>query len=246
MPQKILENSGNQLFRYRGQIPLILVALAIVVIYFNHKLTFFQEVFGKNLTIGLSSTFILFGHLIRSIVVGLRGIHTSGQNRHEQVAEILNTTGLYSIVRHPLYMGNFIIWIGVFIWLGDLWFLLFGCIFFFMLYLPIMKLENAFLEKKFGQTYLDWSDKTPAFIPNISLFQKSGKTFSIKLVWKNEYPGIISSLSSLWLISLLRLVFTEEKLTISISLTLFAVLIIIFGLTSRYLKHKTKFFPKMG
>ena len=246
MPQKKRENLGNQLFRYRGQIPLILVALAILVIYFNHKLTYFQDVFGKNLTIGLTITFILLGHLIRAFVVGVRGIHTSGQNRHEQVAEALNTTGLYSIVRHPLYLGNFFIWIGVFIWLGDFWFLLFGCTFFLILYLPIMKLENAFLAIKFGQEYLDWSDKTPGFIPNISLFQKSGNLFSIKLVWKNEYPGIISSLSSLWLISFLRLIFTDQKLTISFTLTLFASLIIIFGMTSRYLKYQTKFFPKIG
>ena len=101
-------------------------------------------------------------------------------------------------------------------------------------------------EKKFGEKYSVWAKNTPLFIPNFKIFKLPENQFSMKLVWKNEYPGIISSLSSLWLISLLRLVFTEEKLTISIPLTLYAVLIIIFGLTSRYLKHKTKFFPKMG
>jgi hypothetical protein len=40
--------------------------------------------------------------------------------------------------------------------------------------------------------------------------------------------------------------FTEEKLTISITLLLFALAIALFGFGSRFLKHKTSFFPKLG
>jgi protein-S-isoprenylcysteine O-methyltransferase Ste14 len=242
----MLEKSGNQLFRYRGQIPLILVGIAILVIYFNHELTFFEYLFGKKITIGLTLGFIFFGHLIRFLVVGVRGVHTSGQNRHEQVAEMLNTTGLYSIVRHPLYVGNFFIWIGVFVWLGDPWFFFVGCSFFILLYVPIMKLENSFLADKFGKKYGEWSAKTPMFIPKFRLFQKSSIPFSVKLVWKNEYPGIVSTLSSLWFISFMRLQFLEGKITISLPLFFFATMILVFGLSSRYLKHRTQFFPKMG
>ena len=246
MMKKLLENSANQLFRYRGQIPIILVLLAILVIYFNHSITFFEYLFGQNTTTVLTLSLVFIGHLIRSLVVGFRGLHTSGQNRHEQVAEDLNTTGLYSIVRHPLYLGNFFIWMGVFLWLGNLWFLLFGCIFFSLLYLPIMKLENNFLKNKFGQKYAEWSAKTPLFVPNFRLFQKTKNSFSFKLVWKNEYPGLVSTLSSLWFISFLRFIFSEERIGISLSLFVFACIILVFGLVSRYLKHKTQFFPKMG
>lgn len=244
--KKLLENSANQLFRYRGQIPLLLVLLAIFVIYFNHSLTFFEELFGKNINLLLTIIFVFLGHLFRALVIGFRGIHTSGQNRHEQVAQVLNTTGLYSTVRHPLYFGNFLLWIGIFIWLGDFWFLLVGCVFFFVLYLPIMNLENNFLKKKFGASYLVWAEKTPMFIPNFKFLQQPENQFSMKLVWKNEYPGIVSTLTSIWFISLLRLVFSEGVITISTPLFLFAIFIVVFGLTSRYLKHKTEFFPKMG
>ena len=81
----------------------------------------------------------------------------------------------------------------------------------------------------------------------ISFFTTSTfSNFSFKMVWKNEYPGIVSSLSTIWFISLLRLMFTEEKLTISVTLLLFALAIALFGFGSRYLKHKTNFFPKLG
>jgi protein-S-isoprenylcysteine O-methyltransferase Ste14 len=244
--KKLLENSANQLFRYRGQIPILLVFLAILVIYNNHSLTFFEKFVGKNINLLVSVIFVFIGHLVRALVIGFRGIHTSGQNRHEQVAEILNTTGLYSITRHPLYLGNFLIWMGIFLYLGDFWFLLVGCLFFFMLYMPIMNLENNFLKNKFGEEHKIWSQKTPMFIPNFKLIQMPENQFSIKLVWKNEYPGIVSTLSSIWFISTMRFVFSEGKISISIPLVLFACFIMVFGLTSRYLKHNTQFFPKMG
>jgi protein-S-isoprenylcysteine O-methyltransferase Ste14 len=109
-----------------------------------------------------------------------------------------------------------------------------------------MKLENSFLADKFGKKYWEWSAKTPMFIPKFRLFQKSSIPFSIKLVWKNEYPGIVSTLSSLWFISFLRLQFLVGKITISLPLIFFAIMILVFGLSSRYLKHRTQFFPKMG
>lgn len=244
--KKLLENSANQLFRYRGQIPILLVFFAILVIYLNHSITFFEELFGKNITLIMSLLFIFSGHLMRFFVIGFRGRHTSGQNRHEQVAEVLNTTGLYSLVRHPLYFGNFLLWIGVFIWLGDLWFLLFGCIFFFILYIPIMKLENTYLNQKFGTKYTEWAKETPFFIPKFQKIKKPENRFSIKLVWKNEYPGIVSTLSSIWLISFLRLIFSNGNSIISTPLLVFAIFILVFGLTSRFLKYKTEFFPKFG
>jgi hypothetical protein len=52
-----------------------------------------------------------------------------------------------------------------------------------------MYAEEQFLRKKFDQTYLDWSDKTPAFFPKISLYKKADLEFSLKNVLKREYNG---------------------------------------------------------
>jgi protein-S-isoprenylcysteine O-methyltransferase Ste14 len=173
-------------------------------------------------------------------------MHTSGKNRDQQVAHKLNMLGMYSIVRHPLYVGNFFIWVGLFVWLGSGWFLIVGILFFTLLYFPIIQTENAFLESTFGQEYHIWAKKTPLILPNPLQYKKTNQPFSFKMVWKNEYPGIVSTLASIWFVSFLRLVFSEQKLTISISLLLFALAIALFGFGSRYLKHKTDFFPRMG
>ena len=245
---KLFENSGNQLFKYRGQIPLLLFCVAIPLLFIDKNHSFFVSHLGEFTRNLLVVLLLIFGHFTRFFVVGFREIHTSGKNRDQQVANSLNTSGMYSIVRHPLYLGNFLIWFGLFIWLGNAWFVLIGAIFFFFFYRGIIKTENQFLAQQFGDKYHNWSSKIPAFFPlkGISKYVKPRSNFSFKMVWKNEYPGIVSSLSTIWFISLLRLMFTEEKLTISIMLLLFALAIALFGFGSRYLKHKTNFFPKLG
>jgi len=240
------ENIAKQLFRYRGQLPLILVSLAIIVIYNYHSTSFIEGFLGKSIHIFLFSFLIFLGHLSRALVIGYRGVHTSGQNRHNQVAEELNTTGLYSIVRHPLYLGNFLIWNGILVLIGNLWFLFLGCCFFFILYIPIMKLENNFLKKKFGEEYIIWAKSTNMFVPALKMMRRPKVKFSFKIVWKNEYPGIISTLSSIWFIFFLQLIFSKGIIAISFPLIIFAIAIFVFGLTSRYLKYKTKFFPKIS
>jgi len=53
----------------------------------------------------------MFGFIIRAIAIGTTPKGTSGRNTKEgQVAESLNTKGIYSMVRHPLYLGNYFMW----------------------------------------------------------------------------------------------------------------------------------------
>ena len=52
----------------------------------------------------------LLGEAIRIITVGHAPRNTSGRNTTEgQVADVINTSGIYSIIRHPLYVGNFLL-----------------------------------------------------------------------------------------------------------------------------------------
>ena len=114
------EKSGNFLFKHRGQIPVVLFILAIPVLYYTQYLIL-NKIFYQVLII--VSVFISFvGFIIRSYTIGTTPKGTSGRNTQNQVAELLNDTGIYSIVRHPLYLGNYLMWIGIVLFTFNIYF----------------------------------------------------------------------------------------------------------------------------
>ena len=62
----------------------------------------------------ISSVIIcIVGFLVRFYTIGTTPKGTSGRNTQEQVADVLNFDGMYSMLRHPLYLGNYLIWFGL-------------------------------------------------------------------------------------------------------------------------------------
>jgi hypothetical protein len=58
--------------------------------------------------------------------------------------------------------------------------------------------EEAFLRKKFGDTYMEWANQTPVFIPKFSGYIKPTLPFSLKTVLSreaNSYLAVIVLMS---------------------------------------------------
>ena len=131
------------------------------------------------------------GLMIRAMAVGHAAPATSGRNTMCQRAASLNTTGIYSIVRHPLYLGNFLIMQGFLFTLGVWWLGVLGTVIFWLYYERIMLAEEDFLEAKFGQTFRAWADQTPTFIPNPRLWHKPDRPLFVRRVIRNEYTTLM-------------------------------------------------------
>ena len=93
----------------------------------------------------------LVGLGVRAFTVGCVPERTSGRNTKEgHVANRLNVAGMYSIVRHPLYLGNFIIWIGVAMYCAVWWLVAIVALLFCVYYERIIFAEEEFLRYRFG------------------------------------------------------------------------------------------------
>ena len=239
------EKSGNFLFRYRGHIPLIVFVLAVPVAFFTPYAELSANKNFKLIDCILVLTFIISGHLIRARTVGRRFLQTSGRNRSHQVASNLNTTGWYSVVRHPLYLGNALIWLGIACFLENVWFVIILMLLFWIYYERIMFAEEQFLERKFGSQFKEWSEKVPAFLPSFKSFKKSTAPFSWKVVFKNEYPGLISTMTSLLFVLILKRSIICEMLKFTTTDLYIAIFILIFGLIFKGIKKYTSLFEPM-
>ena len=133
------------------------------------------------------------GQKVRGLCVGFTPRGTSGRNTKEgQVAESLNTLGMYSMCRHPLYLGNLLMWLGIVMYMGHLWFAVAFLLVYALYYERIMFAEEQFLRGKFGQAYLDWAAGVPAFWPALGRWKSPEVGFSLRNVLKREYNGFFA------------------------------------------------------
>ncbi|MBN1615408.1 MAG: DUF1295 domain-containing protein [Deltaproteobacteria bacterium] len=132
------------------------------------------------------------GIVLRMLTIGFVPQGTSGRNTKNQVATALNTTGMYSVVRNPLYLGNFIIWLGISLFVRLWWFSLIVILIFWIYYERIIFAEEEFLRREFGHIYLEWAEKTPVFIPKLKNWKSPTFVFSPKTAVKEEYSGFFA------------------------------------------------------
>jgi len=191
--QEEFEKQGIWLFKYRGSIPLIILIIgaALIIRTELYPETFIlkgtpYEIYFEMICLIVS----LIGLGIRVYTVGHTPVNTSGRNTEEQIADTLNTTGIYSVVRHPLYLGNFFMWLGPALLTGNFWFVISFCFFYWVYYERIMFAEEQFLRRGFGEIYTSWAKNVPPFIPCFKNFKKPSLHFSWKKVLKKEKNGL--------------------------------------------------------
>lgn len=196
-----LEKSGNFLFKYRGQIPVIIFLIGMPMIYFGHYdfLTHLsvqnREVFRVIILI-LSIAVSLAGFLVRAYTIGTTPRGTSGRNTDKQVAEQLNTKGIYSVVRHPLYLGNYLMWAGLLIFSMNFYLFVIISLCYWLYYERIIFTEERYLEKCFGEDFIRWSKEVPAFVPSFKNYRAGNIPFSFKAVLRREYAGFFAMVFS--------------------------------------------------
>lgn len=239
-----LEKQGNFLFKYRGQFPVLLFFLAVPFLYFTDAAAL--SVADKTLYFYLAVSLSVLGFCIRAYTIGTTPKGTSGRNTKEQVADVLNSTGIYSMLRHPLYLGNYFMWIGIVLFSYNLYMVIVVSLMYWLYYERIMFAEERFLERKFGKDYLDWAAKLPAFWPRFSNFQKSVIPFSLKSVLRREYSGVLATVIGFAFMELVRNYFAGEQILLSECFIYALLATAVLSVCLRSLKRYTKVLAEEG
>jgi protein-S-isoprenylcysteine O-methyltransferase Ste14 len=210
--QDEMRKNGDRLFCWRSYLPLFLIFLFAIGIREFKRPDEDMDRAWELFCILVS----LAGMAVRVLTVGYVPGGTSGRNTKKQLASTLNTTGMYSIVRHPLYLGNFLIWLGLSLFIQQWWFSVIIMLFFWVYYERIMLAEEGFLLDSFGGEFTDWAMRTPAFIPRTENWIPSPRGFSLRRVLRREYSSLFGLLATFTLLEVASDFVTDHRWTVDV------------------------------
>jgi len=152
---------ANTFFKYRSYTPIPFVIIMLL----------FENANVWSLILGF--LIALTGEFIRFWGVSWAGSET--RTTGSVGGTYLIISGPFAHLRNPLYVGNILIYSG----LGLMSFSIFpylqivALIFFFIQYYFIIKEEEGYLRKTYGESYADYTKNVPRLIPRLTAYKAS-------------------------------------------------------------------------
>lgn len=171
---------GNFFFRYRNILFIFFYAALFLPSppIFSHSPAADNSYLWPVLT-GLFITCL--GQLVRGLTIGLAYIVRGGKEG-KPFAEGLVTEGLFHHSRNPLYVGNILMLLGIGILANSLLYVAIVIPLFIFIYQAIVRAEEDFLQKKFGEGYTTYCREVRRWWPRL---RGMSATFSrMEFKWK--------------------------------------------------------------
>lgn len=153
--------TGEHVLGDLGQIIFLIIFLAVWIIdsFFVQFSTQFSDYAPLYIRIPLAAVFLFFaGYLAR------KGLNTVFAEVREE--PIVIRTGVFSIVRHPIYLGAILLYLAFLaVFFSTSAALVWGVIILFYVYL--CKHEERLLVERFGNAYERYKVETPMLIPRL-------------------------------------------------------------------------------
>ena len=163
-----MESQGDFLFRWRGLLPLVFLPWLALAVSRGEPIELAWGDFAGDAVATLAALCVLAGIALRAAAVAFAPRGTSGRNTRGQIAESLTTTGVYTLTRNPLYLGNCMIYVGLALLSQDLVLTAVMALALALYYERIILAEERFLEAEFGARYTEWAARVPAFLPRLT------------------------------------------------------------------------------
>jgi protein-S-isoprenylcysteine O-methyltransferase Ste14 len=130
------------------------VAIVLLVIILSVVLFMFPSFYPKSLIIDYWLDFLGYSLILKGVV--LRMAARGHKRAHSQRGAGLVTSGLYGVVRNPMYLGSFVIGSGFVLLVWPWWTLpIFGAVFYLRFNRQMVK-EEAYLKEVFKENYMNY------------------------------------------------------------------------------------------
>ncbi len=187
MYQHEMARSGKRLFFIRGTYIYTVIAISVLIAWTTRDLGPFAAEPADRAWFWLSFAVASSGAIVRIFTSGFAALGTSGRAKVAAEASELNTTGPYSLVRNPLYVGRILNFTGLAMMSGS-W--VFGAIVFLLgviIYERISIYEEEYLREKFGPEHAKWAKDVPALMPRFHSWTKPKYPFWWKrMIWREQ------------------------------------------------------------
>ena len=239
-----IPRSGDWLFQWRGPLPLLMLPLFLLGLVDAGLPNPVSQ--GVRAWQFLALAVALAGLVIRVVAIGTAPAGTSERSTTTPRASELRISGLYSIVRHPLYLGNTLTAVG-FACFTTVWYLpvivtLIGILY----HERIAAREEVFLEDRFGEGFRRWADGVPAMIPRLSGYVRSTTPFVWRRVAGREFHGLFVIGAVLFVLDLARAALATGRLVFDPFWTSLFVLTAAIFVVCTLLKKTTRLFEVDG
>jgi protein-S-isoprenylcysteine O-methyltransferase Ste14 len=186
---------GNFFFRYRNA--LFPAVYALLVFKSRPLLADYKLAWCLGFLVAFT------GQLLRAVTIGFEYIIRGGRGR-QVYAEHLVQGGVFAHCRNPLYLGNFLVLLGVGLAANSVLFLATAIPFFVFAYAAIIAAEENYLRTKFGQEFDDYCARVNRLLPNVSGMRGtlSGMEYNWRRLLTAEYGSTYSWVSAMLVVAL--------------------------------------------
>ena len=200
---------GNFFFKYRNQLfPVIIVALFLLAPPPEQMLGSATAERAKSIA---GILLIVAGLGLRATVIGYAYIQRGGLHKRVYAKDLV-TEGMFGVCRNPLYVGNILIYSGVFLFNGNPLAIALGIGLFAFIYQCIVLAEEDFLEEKFGDAYRAYCRDVPRWALRLERFRSAtdGMAFNVRRVIAKDYSTMSAALITLLAIEFYRAVIHDD------------------------------------
>ncbi len=202
MKQDWIVRFGDFVFKHRDTLPVPFIIVTVLVLAFTKPT--FSAGDARLLLFVMGGLVILGGEAIRIWAVGYSG----GTTRSKKlIADRLVMEGPYSLIRNPLYAGNFLIALGFSLLANAVVIVPLVVLYFAIEYYPIVRREEYFLLEKFGEPYSRYLSEVPRFFPKAFTTKKAVYDPSALKGERWTMIGIVSMLVVMIIIDIVRFKF---------------------------------------